>query len=165
MNVLAFDPATVTGWAMWSHSWGWTWGTLRPRSADGLRQLHYLVRSTMARHVDRVVFEDAYLDGKPGKANVKTLKVLVECRTRCQVICEIHRLPFDPKRDLIMPSVWQAGWPEIRQAKTTKIGSIYVASLIVGEEVKDHNAADAICLAEWARTTGRLEQLAAEVKK
>lgn len=152
-RILALDSAKRTGWAVVDAVGLAPWrfvksGVLKVEDAKVVREFaEHFCRS----EVETVAIEDPYL----GK-NVRTMKSLVETRTRFQHEFEVHGV----RTILVPPSDWQMGllkgWISSRSPRQQrkKAAADYARRAFPDVKIGGFDESDAICMALWTIRAG-----------
>jgi len=154
MIVLALDAAKTTGFAFKGND-GWQWGTVKGH--DQAKRID-LIKWAVESGCTHVALEQPYLG-----LNAKTYGDLMELRGMLRADATREGLLY-VENDL-RPSTWQRHMLVIGSKSCpkgmTKVWSREVAGRIVGYtfKEKEHDAADAVCIADCETQISRLEGL------
>ena len=135
---IGFDVAVrVTGFAFRSAAGRWYSGVVRDLDPEALR---HCIEAARACGVTAAAIEDCYCG-----QNVKTALALKEAQTVVRLTCERYGLTTS----LVLAQRWQSAFGIGGKRPERKAGARRVAQLL-GAVVTCQDAADAVCIAEYA---------------
>ena len=148
MIIIAIDPDTKRiGYSIWENEHLKSWGLI-DRDEEFLDKMHKL-STTYDKDTRVLVIEGQWLHPRASKRNVLTFERLVEVRASITTIFECNGwIPI-----VVQPQTWQTNVLQC-SSQTKRVDrkrySMRLASELAGQEIDNHNIADAICLGYWA---------------